>query len=146
MSATGLPVFDETLHATNTWLHEITARMGWEDRHKSYRLLRVSLHSLRDRLPVASAAKLAAQLPMLVRGMFYEGWRPSDVPKKIRSRDEFLADVRAAFSEDPAFDAEAAFREVVAVMRMHISEGEMEILRNAMPSQIRTLWDDGEKP
>jgi uncharacterized protein (DUF2267 family) len=146
MSATGLPVFDETLHATNTWLHEITARMGWEDRHKSYRLLRVSLHSLRDRLPVASAAKLAAQLPMLARGMFYEGWRPSDVPKKIRSRDEFLADVRAAFSEDPAFDAEAAFREVVAVMRMHISEGEMEILRNAMPSQIRTLWEDGERP
>ena len=144
MSATGLPVFDETLHATNTWLHEITARMGWEDRHKSYRLLRVSLHSLRDRLPVTTTAKLAAQLPMLVRGIFYEGWRPSDVPRKVRSREEFLADVRAAFSDAPDFDAEAAFREVIAVMRMHVSEGEMEVIRQSMPSQIKTLWDNDE--
>ena len=143
MSATGLPVFDETLHATNTWLHEITARMGWEDRHKSYRLLRVCLHTLRDRLPVTPAAKLAAQLPMLVRGIYYEGWRPATVPKRIRSLDEFLAETREAFSQNGDFDAEAAFREVIAVMRMHVSEGEMEEVRRAMPEPIKALWEDG---
>ena len=142
MSKTGLPVFDETLHITNTWLHEIASRLAWEDRHKAYRLLRVSLHTLRDRLPVTAAAKLAAQLPLLVRGIFYEGWRPATVPHKVRSRDEFLADVREAFSDDPDFDAEAAFRELVAVMSMHVSEGEMEDVRNAMPSAIRRLWED----
>lgn len=143
MSATGLPVFDETLHATNTWLHEITSRMGWEDRHKSYRLLRVSLHSLRDRLPVTAAAKLAAQMPMLVRGIFYEGWRPAAVPNRIRSLDEFLAETREAFSQDAEFAAEAAFREVIAVMRMHISEGEMEEVRRVMPEPIKKLWEGG---
>lgn len=146
MSATGLPVFDETLHATNTWLHEIGSRMGWDDRHKAYRLLRTSLHALRDRLPVTAAAALAAQLPMLMRGIFYEGWRPAHVPVKVRSREAFLAGVRQAFSNEPGFDAEAAFREVIAVMKLHVSVGEVEAVRRAMPEAIAALWEDGGSP
>lgn len=142
MSTTGLHTFDETLHLTNTWLHEIESRMGWDDRRKAYRLLRASLHALRDRLPVVAAAQLAAQLPMLVRGMFFEGWRPTTVPRKVRTPDEFLAPLREAFSDDPSFDAEAAFREVLAVMRRHVSAGELEDVRRNMPEAIRRLWED----
>lgn len=142
MSLTGLTVFDDTIHATNTWLHEIASRMGWDDRRKAYRLLRTSLHAIRDRLPVTQAAQLAAQLPLLMRGVFYEGWRPSDVPKKTRTREEFLAGIRDAFSAEPDFDAEAAFREVVAVMKFHVSAGEVQALRRAMPEPIEALWED----
>lgn len=142
MSTTGLSVFDETIHATNTWLHEITSRMGWDDRQTGYRLLRACLHALRDRLPVTEGAQLSAQLPMLMRGIFYEGWRPSAVPSQVRSLAEFLAPLRSAFSEDPDFDAEAAFREMIDVMRLHVSAGEIEDIRGAMPDEIRALWDD----
>jgi len=140
MSVTGLPVFDETMHATNTWLHEITSRMGWDDRRRGYRLLRLCLHAVRDRLTVNESAQLAAQLPMLMRGFYYEGWRPSTVPNDKRTVADFLADIAAAFSDDPDFDAEEAFREVVAVMRMHITEGEMQDISGSMPTEIRTLW------
>lgn len=142
MTTTGLRTFDETVHAANAWLHELTARMGWEDRQRGYRLLRVSLRTLRDRLPVAEAAKLGAQLPILLRGVFYEGWRPATVPVETRSLDEVLSGLRAAFSDDPAFDAEAAFREVIGVMKLHVSPGEMEDVRRAMPAEIKTLWQD----
>ena len=142
MSSTGLPAFDDTIHATNTWLHELTSRLGWEDRYKAYRLMRVCLHVIRDRLPVTEAAQLAAQLPMLMRGIFYEGWRPATVPKKVRNADEFLEPLREAFSQDPDFDAEAAFREFVAVMKMHISGGEFEDVRQSMPHDIRRLWEE----
>jgi len=142
MTMTGLPVFDETVHATNTWLHEITSRLGWDDRQKGYRVLRLSLHALRDRMPVTEAAKFSAQLPMLLRGVFFEGWRPSATPTKVRSKDEFLARLRSAFSEDPDFDAEVAFREVISVMKFHISAGEIEGVRRVMPDKIRTLWEE----
>ena len=142
MTMTGLPVFDETVHATNTWLHEITSRLGWDDRQKGYRVLRLSLHALRDRMPVTEAAQLSAQLPMLLRGVFFEGWRPSATPTKVRSKDEFLARLRSAFSEDPDFDAEAAFREVISVMKFHISAGEIEHIRRAMPEKIRAFWEE----
>jgi uncharacterized protein (DUF2267 family) len=142
MTMTGLPVFDETVHATNTWLHEITSRLGWDDRQKGYRLLRLSLHALRDRLPVAEAAQFSAQLPILLRGVFYEGWRPTRTRGRVRTIDKFLAGLRAAFSDDPEFDPEAAFREVINVMRMHVSAGEIEDMRRAMPTEIKRLWED----
>ena len=142
MTMTGLTVFDETVHATNTWLHEITSRLGWDDRQKGYRLLRASLHALRDRMPVTEAAQFSAQLPILLRGVFFEGWRPSATPNKVRSKDEFLAGLRSAFSRDRDFDAEAAFREVISVMKFHISAGEIEDVRRAMPEEIKALWDE----
>jgi uncharacterized protein (DUF2267 family) len=141
MTMTGLPVFDETVHLTNTWLHELTSRMGWDDRQKGYRLLRVSLHALRDRLPVTAAAQLSAQLPMLLRGVYFEGWQPARVPVKLRDEAAFLRSVRDAFSDDPGFDAAAAFREVIAVMRLHVSPGEIEDLRRAMPEGLKPLWE-----
>ena len=142
MSMTGLSVFDETVHITNTWLHEITSRLGWDDRQKGYRVLRASLHALRDRMPVTEAAQFSAQLPMLLRGVFYEGWRPAVTPTKVRSKDEFLAGLRSAFSADPDFDAEAAFREVISVMKFHISAGEIEHMRRTMPAELQTLWEE----
>ena len=142
MTMTGLRTFDETLHATNTWLHEITARMGWDDKQKAYRLLRVCLHALRDRLPIGETAQFSAQLPILVRGVFFEGWRPSMVPLKTRTIDEFLTPIRDAFSNEPDFDAEAAFREFVDVMKMHVSAGEVEDVRRAMPEGLKGLFSD----
>ncbi|WP_342235689.1 DUF2267 domain-containing protein [Inquilinus sp. OTU3971] len=74
MSATGLEVFDKTLQTTNIWLNEIGETLG-PDRQRCYQALRAVLQTLRDRLSVESAAHVSAQLPMLVRGIFYDGWR-----------------------------------------------------------------------
>jgi len=76
MSQTGVAAFDSTIQTTNVWLHDIMERLGWQDRHRAYHALRAVLHALRDRLPVDQAAALGAQLPMLVRGFYYEGWHP----------------------------------------------------------------------
>jgi len=44
MSATGLEVFDRTLHKTHTWLKEIMEALGTEDRHRAHMALRTVLH------------------------------------------------------------------------------------------------------
>jgi uncharacterized protein (DUF2267 family) len=80
MSATGLSVFDTTLQKTNHWLKELMRLLDWNDRQKAYLALRATLHALRDRLPLEETAQLGAQLPMLVRGFYYEGWDPGDKP------------------------------------------------------------------
>lgn len=142
MTMTGLPVFDETLHATNTWLHELESRCALRDRQRAYRLLRACLHTLRDHLSVNASANLSAQLPILIRGIYYEGWQPTQLPHRSQGMDDFLSQVAAAFSAEPDFDAAAGFQEFVSVLRMHVSTGEVDRLRHMMPAEIKPLWED----
>lgn len=137
MSTSGLAPFDTTIHATNEWLHDIMERLGWEDRQRAYHALRVVLQSLRDRLPVEQAAALAAQLPMLVRGFYYEGWHPHGKPVKERKKEEFLAPVAAEFKVD---DPEEIVRGVFDVVSRHVTTGEIDSVKHCLPAEIRALW------
>ena len=140
MSQTSLAPFDSTLQTTNIWLNDVLERLGWEDQHRAYHALRAVLHALRDRLPVDQAAALAAQLPMLVRGFYYEGWHPHGKPLKERHREEFLAHIAAAFLEGPAVDPERVARAVFQVLSKHVSAGEVEAVKRCLPAEIRSLW------
>lgn len=140
MTMTGLRVFDETLHTTHTWLHELESRLGLDDRQQAYRVLRAGLHTLRDALDTNGTARLSAQLPMLIRGIFYEGWRPSAAPKRAAEMEDVLVAVRAALPSGTVIEASEAMEQVIEVMAMHVSPGEMSELRRAMPESLRALW------
>src|ERR1700716_1552896 len=114
MSITGLDVFDSTIHKTNAWLHDLVQELKLHDRHEAYQDLRVTLHALRDRLTVEEAAQLAAQLPMLIRGFYYEGWNPPHTPVRERSRREFLARIEEGFAQAAPIDGELIAHAVFA--------------------------------
>jgi uncharacterized protein (DUF2267 family) len=142
MSATGLEVFDRTLHKTHTWLKEIMETLGIKDRHRAYMALRAVLHALRDRLTVEEAAQLGAQLPMLIRGLYYEGWDPTGKPLKERHKEEFLAHVARELRtpSGPALDPEAAVRAVFGVLAHRVTEGELADIVGLLPKELRALW------
>ena len=140
MSATGPRVFDSTIQTTNIWLDELMREMAWDDRHKAYHALRAVLHTLRDRLPVNEAMQLAAQLPMLVRGFYFEGWNPQNKPVKERSQDVFLSHVGDAFLFDVEADARKITRAVLGVLSRHVTSGEIEDVKGILPHDIRELW------
>jgi uncharacterized protein (DUF2267 family) len=140
MSETGLPAFDGTLQKTHIWLNELMATLGWEDRQKAYLGLRVVLHELRDRLPVDEAVHLGAQLPTLVRGFYYEGWKPAHKPIKSRHKADFLAHVAEHFRDDQKVDAEELTRAVFWVLHRHVSGGEVADVKHILPPQLTDLW------
>ncbi len=135
-------VFATTIEKSAIWLHEIENDTGW-DEHRAYRALRAALHVLRDRLTVDQAAHLGAQLPMLVRGFYYEGWHPAAAPdKRIGNKDDFLACVRRECN-DPQIDPELACCAVFGTLGRHVTGGEIAKLRNALPKSIAALLPDG---
>jgi len=142
MSDTGITAFDRTIHTTNIWLHDLMDRLGWPDKHRAYHALRAVLHALRDRLSVDQAAALGAQLPMLVRGFYYEGWHPHGKPIKERKKEEFLAHIATAFPHDPLVNPEAVTRAVFEVIAKHVTLGEIEHVKITLPGEIRFLWSD----
>lgn len=139
MSATGLEVFDDTIQKTHIFLKEIMEETG-PDRRRAYDILRAVLHTLRDRLTVDQAAHLGAQLPMLVRGLYYEGWRPARTPEKLRSSDAFLQKVGEQLQFVPPINVEQAARSVFRVLTDHVSPGEVRQVRDNLPAHIRKLW------
>ena len=136
---TGLEVFDETVHKTNAWLKEIASALDL-DRHGAYHVLRAVLHTLRDRLTVEETAQLGDQMPMLVRGIYYEAWHPAGKPEKIRSREEFLSKISGRIAMKQSIDPENAARAVFRTLEHHISAGEIRDVMQVLPEDIRALW------
>jgi uncharacterized protein (DUF2267 family) len=140
MSAAGLESIDHTVQLTHIWINDLDGRLGWESKSRSYRLLRTVLQALRDWLPHNEAADLAAQVPELLRGVYYEHWRPANAPVKKRSKADFLARVDHAFQTDPLVFAPDAVATVFAMLSDRISQGEIEDVRHALPADLRDLW------
>jgi uncharacterized protein (DUF2267 family) len=139
MSQTKLAAFDTTLHVTNRWLKELMEELGWQDRREAYHALREVLHALRDRLSVEAAAALGAQLPLLIRGAYYEGWHPADKPLK-QHRAQFVGRLAEALRDRPPADPERLVEAVFRVLARHVSAGEVESLKRALPGDLRSLW------
>lgn len=144
MSATGLDVFDKTLQTTNIWLDEIMTDLG-PDRQTAWHVLGAVLRTLRDRLPMELSAHLGAQLPLLVRGLYYDQWRPSAQPSKSRTREEFFERISADLKKTRPVNVEAATRAVFRVLNHHIDPGQIQNVREALPQPLQTLWPGGAK-
>jgi uncharacterized protein (DUF2267 family) len=132
--------FAVTVHKSNAWLTDIMRRMGWDDRQRAWAALRAVLHVLRDRLSVEEAVSLGAQLPLLVRGAYYEGWRPNGKPERIRRREQFFERVGAELRGYDDMDLEELTNVVLDVTAEHISPGEAGHLARVLPRQISELW------
>jgi uncharacterized protein (DUF2267 family) len=140
MVDTGLPAFSATLEKTNRVLREIEEELGWpkERRNQSYAALRIVLHAVRDRLTVDEAAQVAAQLPLLIRGVYYDGWDPSRVPQKMDS-PEFFERIRTEFRYDVEGGVAAVVGAVMRALRHHITDGEWEDITSSMPRELSSL-------
>ena len=139
MSFTGVDSLDRSIGKANAWLADIDAGFGTADRRLAYRVLRAWLHSLRDRLSVEVAAHFAAQLPELLRGVFFDGWNPSRVPEKYDRAEYVTRFARVARVRDA--DVAKAARIVTGVARQHMSAGVMAHAFERLPASLRELLE-----
>lgn len=142
MSASGLEILDTSVQKTYVWLKEIMERLETADRHRAYMALKVTLHALRDRLSVEEAAQLGAQLPLVVRGLFFEGWRPAAKPDRAEAWENFMRPVYLAACQDGSFTPEEVVSAVFDVLSKHVSSGEIDDVIGQLPRDLRILWPD----
>ena len=140
MSATGLEVFDKTIQTTHVWLGEIMDRIG-SDRQVAWKVLGSVLHVLRDRLPVELCAHLGSQLPLMIRGLYYDQFTPARQPSGCGTPEEFTAEVAEGLRDTGAVDPDDAIWTVFSVLERHLSEGQLTKVRHALPRGIRMAWN-----
>jgi uncharacterized protein (DUF2267 family) len=137
---TAVTSIERSSQRTNVWLNETVAQLDWTDSQRAFTALRAVLHALRDRLPIAEIVQLGAQLPTFLRGVYYEGWKPTHTPLKDRRTETFLNQIQHAFHPAAPVDANHVARAVIRVLLKHVSDGEMEQVRAAIPHEIREFW------
>src|ERR1051325_2733417 len=81
------------------------------------------LHTLRDRLAVDQVAHLGAELPIVIRGLYYDQWHPAGKPERDRRADEFVARVAAELHDTRRVDPDDAARAVFLTLGKHVSSG-----------------------
>ncbi len=145
MSATGLDVFDKTLQTTNIWLRDIMDEIG-PDRQTAWKVLSVVLHKLRDRLPVEVAAHLGAQLPLLIRGVYYDQFQPDLLPVDWHDMDELVDEVADWLNDTRPVNPNIAVRAVFRTLSIHVPTGQIEKVQNSLPRRIRRAWEDLDEP
>lgn len=140
MSNTGLDVFDTTLQKTNIWLNEIMRELGWTEKRQAYHALRSVLHVLRDRLPTQEVVHLGSQLPLLIMGIYYEGWKPSLKRLKDSHKVSFLDHLGDFYPMDSRVDLQEIARIVFKVVKHQISRGESEEIGKILPAEMGEFW------
>ena len=130
-----------TCEKTNIWLNELAQDLDWDDRDMVFRALRVVLHQLRDRLPLNESVQLASQLPMLIRGCYYENWVPKNQPSHIKA-ESFVSEVGFAFPGDSTVDPDQITKAVFRLIARHVSKGEIADVIACLPKDYRPLWPE----
>jgi len=138
MSHTSFSGFTQASLQAQQWVKELAAELRWSE-PSACRLLRSVLHTMRDWLPPAEMADLSAQLPVLIRGIYFEGWKPS-APERERKKRDFVLSVRNHFGYDDDIDFDVAISAVFKLLDRHVSQGEIVQVRNTMKKSLRQLW------
>ncbi len=133
-----LDVIDHTVAKTYDWLRLVSERSGLDGNHHAYQALRAVLHAIRDRVEPDVAAHFSAQLPLLVRGVFYESWDPAKTPMRL-SLGEFLERVEKEANLKGTSEAQDAARAVLSVCWDELSEGTMDHLISVLPKDFSAL-------
>lgn len=139
MPTRGWNTLQHTTEHTRRWIDAIRQEMGGSEQ-EAWHALRAVLHTLRDRILATEAADLAAQLPMLVRGLFYEGWRPGRPPEALDTEASFLARVGEHLRGGPPIDPRVATRAVFRVIGRFVTWGEVRQVIGQLPAEVRDLW------
>lgn len=135
MATTGLQSLDSSIHKTNEWLSQLALDLGVRDKHVAFGTLRVVLATIREVLPLETSAEVVAELPFMVRGIYFEEWAPSREPAPATNVID-----RVAQRLDPSMNVEAALRATFVLLDSRLSRNTVAALKRALDDESRLLW------
>jgi uncharacterized protein (DUF2267 family) len=136
----GIGCIDRSIEVTNEWLDELSLLLGADDNADAFAALRSVLHALRDRLPLIASSRLAAQLPVVLRGVYFEGWQPDRGHVHTRSLEEFLALVERDAPHGGELSTEDKARAVFRLLGSHVDAVEVDRLLAVLPAPVQDLF------
>ncbi|MDX1633790.1 MAG: DUF2267 domain-containing protein [Marinobacter sp.] len=131
-------IVDQNVKTMNTWLKDISDELGSIGEEEAWVRLKAVLQTLRDRITVDEAADFAAQLPIIARGLFFEGWKPAETPRKWRDREHYMKAFQQTLVGE--VDAEHTLKAVLKVLDRYLDSNELIKVKKMHPKEVWDLW------
>jgi uncharacterized protein (DUF2267 family) len=133
----------------NEMLKQLAEELGIpDDRDRALNVLKAVLHGIRNRITPEQSAQFIAQLPMMIKGIYVDGWQIGKHQKRVATFDKFVEEVYQlgggykGYSFDDVMDAERGIQVVFSVLKRYISEGEFNDILTTMPAELRFQLTD----
>ena len=134
-------ILETSVQRAHEWLHEIGYGLGFDNERAAYAALRATLHGVRDRLPIELVAHFGAGLPILIRGIYYDGWHPSAERLKAAHDEDFAQSLRDELRDHgELMNTEHVALAVMRVIDHRMDPKQIDHILGALPKQVRGLW------
>jgi uncharacterized protein (DUF2267 family) len=131
------------------FLRQVAQELGnRDDIDHAARVTVAVLHTLREKISVEESIHLISQLPLILKGVYVDGW---DIAHEFVSESNTLEAFYDEIREHALRTAERDFGNnqqtkknvtaVLKVMRNYVSEGEMNHIKQQMPKSIAVLFE-----
>ncbi|MFW5705182.1 MAG: DUF2267 domain-containing protein [Nanoarchaeota archaeon] len=140
MVETTIKSLDKSMTKTLEWINDLSEDIGYTDKQHTYLVLKSVLHALRDRLTIEEATDLAAQLPLVIKGIYYDEYNPSKTPIKAKNEEEFYAMVDRGLKNNPEISSEQITPIVLGFLARRIGGDEIVHVISNLPPKIAALW------
>lgn len=136
------PILENNIHQTMDWIYAIEEACHWDEdnQKKAFSALKAVLHELRDLLPLERAAQLSAQLPLVIRGIFFENWHPRFIPTQEINKEDFLGAIAETLYPYHDVNVEETTRGVLQVLGEKLPDGELEKIIQSTSKGIQELY------
>lgn len=145
MSGTKVNSLNRSIQSTNMWLNDIQMELKWPDMERVYAATKAMLHTLRDCMIVEEVFHLSAQFPLLLKGVFFDGYDPTGKPLDVDNRNKFFAIIQDRFDKTSGLDGEVITRATLKVLYKRVGVGEMNDVMANMSDDIQGLFIAAEK-
>ncbi len=129
----------------NQFLSQLADELNMpNDKERALRMLKSVLHSLRNRISPEESSQFFAQLPMMIKAIYVDGWQIGKHQKRISNFDEFVSEVYElgggykGITFGDRMEAERAIQSVLKVLKQYISEGEFNDVLVSMPAKLQS--------
>ena len=138
---TSAAIIATSVQKTHEWLSDIGDELHIDNERAAYAALRATLHAVRDRLPVELVAHFGAELPSLIRGIYYDGWHPSAASLKAAHAEDFCESIRRELKgHDELQHVDQVARAVLRVLDQRLEQGQIRHVVEALPEPARRFW------
>ena len=141
--------FDKHAQTAKAFLRKLAAKLGDEQNiSKASGILRSTLHVLRNQSTTEESLQLISQLPMFIKAVYVDGWKPGSNKSRVHHLNDFVLAVHKKNIElghDEFVDDEAIFHAIEAVFKIirdYVSDGEIEDFKRTLPKELHILIEN----